>query len=215
MQKIKAVIFDIDGTLADTIPLIIAAYRKAVEPLVKRPLGDEEIIASFGPDEEGSVKALAPHDYKKGTADFLKHYKAMHGMCMQPFKGIVPLLQMLQQKSVHIAIATGKGKQTSDLTLALLNIKSFFEIIENGSPIGSRKPEAIQLILKAFGNVPAESVIYIGDSPNDTKESKEAGIKSVAACWSTKAKKEKLLAAKPDEIFYTIEDFTTWLEKNI
>ena len=132
MQKIQTIIFDMDGTLADTVPLILAAYRKAVEPLVKRPLSDEEIIATFGPDEEGSVKALVPDDYKKGTADFMKYYKDMHGMCTQPFEGIIPLLEMLQKKGVHITIATGKGKETSDFTLNLLKLKPFFEKIENG-----------------------------------------------------------------------------------
>lgn len=214
MQKIQAVIFDIDGTLADTIPLIVAAYRKAVEPLVNRPLSDKEIIDTFGPDEEGSVKALAPANYKKGIADFMRYYKEMHGMCMQPFEGIVPLLQMLQKKGVHIAIATGKGKETSDLTLELLKLKPLFERIENGSPEGSRKVEAIYLILEFFGNVPAERVVYVGDSPNDTKESNETGIKSVAACWASNAEKDKLKKAGPDEIFYTVNDFANWLEKN-
>ncbi len=213
MQKIQAIIFDIDGTLADTVPLIVAAFRKAVEPLVNRPLTDKEIIASFGPDEEGSVKALAPGDYKKGTADFIKYYKDMHGMCMQPFEGIIPLLHKLQKKGVHIAIATGKGKETADLTLELLNLKPFFKRIENGSPEGSRKVEAIHLILEAFGSVPA-NVVYVGDSPNDTKESKEAGIKSIAACWASNAEKDKLKEAVPDEIFYTVSDFADWLKKN-
>lgn len=70
MMKIQAVIFDIDGTLADTIPLIIVAYRKAVEPLVKHSLSDEEIVNTFGPDEEGSVKKMAPHDYKRNAGFF-------------------------------------------------------------------------------------------------------------------------------------------------
>ena len=45
MQKIKAVIFDLDGTLANTLPLCIRAFREAVSPLIQRPLTDEEIIA--------------------------------------------------------------------------------------------------------------------------------------------------------------------------
>lgn len=215
MQKIQGVIFDIDGTLADTVPLIVAAYRKAVEPLIHRKLTDKEIIATFGPDEEGSVKKLAPNDYKKGTADFMRYYKEMHAMCTQPFDGIVPVLQMLQQKGIHIAIATGKGKEASDCTLNLLKLKPYFEKIENGSPEGSRKIEAIHEILNAFGDVPAEAVFYVGDSPNDSKESKEAGIKSVAACWSSNAEKDKLKEAQPDELFYTVDDFKVWLEKNI
>ena len=75
MKKFKAVIFDIDGTLANTIPLIINAYRKAVEPIINKPLSDDEITATFGPDEEGSIKSIAPDNYKKGTADFIHLYK--------------------------------------------------------------------------------------------------------------------------------------------
>lgn len=213
MQKIQALIFDIDGTLADSVPLIIAAFRKAVEPLVNRTLTDEEIIAAFGPDEEGSVKAFAPAAYKKGTADFMKYYKEMHGMCMQPFNGMVELLQMLKNKGVRLAVATGKAQQTSDLTLELLKLKPFFEKIENGSPEGSRKIEAIHEILEFF-SLPAESVFYVGDSPNDTKESKQAGIKSIAASWSSKAEKDKLKDAHPDELFDTVEDFSAWLQSN-
>lgn len=49
MQKIKGVIFDLDGTLANTLPLCIQAFRQSVEPLTLQPLSDEEIIATFGP----------------------------------------------------------------------------------------------------------------------------------------------------------------------
>ncbi len=134
MQKIKAVIFDIDGTLANTVPLCIAAFRHAVEPIVNRPLSDEEIQSHFGPDEEGTIKSLAPDDYKKGTSDFLRFYEAMHDMCSAPFEGMTELLDELQQKGVHLAIATGKGKYTSGLTLHRLGLVSYFEMIENGTP---------------------------------------------------------------------------------
>ncbi len=70
MNLIKAVIFDFDGTLANTIPLCIEAFRKAVEPIVQRPLSDEEIMSTFGPDEEGSIRKLAPQHYEEATADF-------------------------------------------------------------------------------------------------------------------------------------------------
>ncbi len=49
MKKIKAVIFDLDGTLADTLPLCIQAFRQSVEPLIKRSISDDDIIATFGP----------------------------------------------------------------------------------------------------------------------------------------------------------------------
>jgi phosphoglycolate phosphatase/pyrophosphatase PpaX len=88
MKKIKAVIFDLDDTLANTLPLAIQAFRKSIEPLVKRTIADTEIIASFGPSEEGTIMVLAPEHYEEGVAGYLQHYKALHHMCPVPFGGI-------------------------------------------------------------------------------------------------------------------------------
>ncbi|HXS57064.1 MAG TPA: HAD hydrolase-like protein, partial [Hanamia sp.] len=71
MKKIKAVIFDLDGTLANTLPLCIRAFRKSIEPLINRSVSDAEIVATFGPSEEGTIMALAPDHYKKGVTDYL------------------------------------------------------------------------------------------------------------------------------------------------
>jgi beta-phosphoglucomutase-like phosphatase (HAD superfamily) len=59
-MKIEAVIFDLDGTIANTLPLCIAAFRKSIEPLLQASISDEEIIATFGPSEEGTIRKLIP-----------------------------------------------------------------------------------------------------------------------------------------------------------
>jgi len=215
MKKIKAVIFDIDGTLADTIPLIIKAFRQAVEPLVHRPLSDDEIVATFGPSEEGSVRSVAPDNYKKGTAEFTRIYKESHDMCSHPFDGMTKLLTTLKSKGVKIAVATGKGKETADFSLQRFKLAGLFDSIETGSPEGSRKVEAINLILHSWPSIKKEEVIYVGDSPGDIKESHEAGIAAVAAAWAETAKPDKLKEQKPDEIFYTVQDFAGWLYTKI
>lgn len=215
MQKIKAVIFDIDGTLANTIPLIIQAFREAVEPLVHRPLSDDEIVATFGPSEEGSIRSIAPDDYKKGTVDFLRIYKDSHDMCPCPFDGITELLNTLKNKGVKLAIATGKGKETTDFSLQRFKLTGFFDRIETGSPDGSRKVEAIHLILNSWLSITKDEVIYVGDAPGDITESREAGIAAVAAAWAETAKPDKLKELRPDEIFYTVADFAQWLYTRI
>jgi phosphoglycolate phosphatase/pyrophosphatase PpaX len=214
MKKIKAVIFDIDGTLANTIPLIIQAYRQAVEPLVHRSLSDDEIAATFGPSEEGSIRAIAGDDYKKGTADFLRLYNELHDMCPAPFEGITELLETLKSKGVRLAIATGKGQETINISLQRFNLAGYFERIEAGSPEGSRKIEAIQLILDKF-SVKKDEVVYVGDSPGDITESREAGVPVVAAAWAETAKRDKLKELQPDEIFYIVQDFAKWLYTRI
>src|SRR4051812_37315015 len=84
MKNIKGIIFDLDGTLADTLPLCVQAFRQSIEPLTSTPLTDAEIIATFGPSEEGTIMALAPDFYQKGVIDYLHLYETMHHMCPEP-----------------------------------------------------------------------------------------------------------------------------------
>ena len=215
MKKIKAVIFDLDGTLANTLPLCIEAFRKSIEPLVNRSIPDDEIIATFGPSEEGTIMALAPGYYDQGVADYLHFYQNLHHMCPAPFEGINELLDTLKNKGVRIAMVTGKGKHSTDISLKHFGLTHLFEFIETGAPGGARKAEGIEIIARSFGDIKKEEMIYIGDAPSDIIASKKNGIAVVAAAWAGTAEPEKLKALQPDEIFYTVEDFTSWLYTKI
>jgi phosphoglycolate phosphatase-like HAD superfamily hydrolase len=215
MRKIKAVIFDLDGTLANTLPLCIQAFRQSVESLINRSISDEEIVATFGPSEEGTIMALAPDYYDKGVADYLHYYKSLHHLCPVPFEGIKELLILLQNRGVHIAMVTGKGKRSTDISLQHFELTPFFEIIETGSPYGPRKAEGIQLIVDALGGIMKDEVIYVGDAPGDIVASRNIGIPVVAAAWAETAEPERLKPLQPDEIFYTINDFGNWLKERI
>ena len=129
MQKLKAVIFDLDGTLANTLPLCIAAFRKAIEPHINRSVSDAEIIATFGPSEEGTIMALAPDFYEQGVADYLTHYTTLHDMCNAPFEGIIPLLEQLKEKGVRTAMVTGKGRKSALVSLEKFGLLPYFESV--------------------------------------------------------------------------------------
>ncbi len=215
MKKIKAVIFDLDGTLANTLPLCIAAFRKSVEPLINRSVSDDEIIATFGPSEEGTIMALAPNHYDKGVADYLHFYDELHDMCPQPFEDIKNLLSELSNRNVRIAIVTGKGKYSTDISLRKFGLLGFFEVIETGLPGGPRKAEGIQLVLDFFSGIQKDKIIYVGDAPGDIIASRRVGVSVVAAAWAETAEPEKLKALNPDELFYTVTAFTAWLYSRI
>ncbi len=215
MKNIKAVIFDIDGTLADTIPLCIETFRQTVEPLVHHPLSDKEIEAAFGPNEAGTIKALAPgSDYEKAVTDFLRHYESLHTMCPNAFDGIVDLLKTLKSKGIYLAIASGKGKESSEMSLQRFNIASYFSIVKNGSLDGKQKPADIDSIVESFGTVTKEETIYVGDSASDIKDSCKAGVPVVAAAWAPSAKADELKEEHPDELFNSVTDFADWLYAN-
>ena len=215
MSKIKAVIFDLDGTLANTLPLCISAFRKAIEPLANRKISDEEIIATFGPSEEGTVMALAPHAYDQGVSDYLQHYADLHHMCLSPFDGITDLLAELQDKNIRIAMVTGKGKYSAMLSLEKFDLSGYFELIETGIAAGPSKPEGIRRILDQFNHLQKDEVIYVGDAPSDIDACRKVGIAIVAAAWAETAEPEKLIPLSPDELFYSVEDFANWIRTKI
>lgn len=215
MERIKAVIFDLDGTLANTLPLCISAFRQSIEPLIKRTISDNEIIATFGPSEEGTIMALAPDHYDKGVADYLHFYESLHKMCPAPFDGIKDLLTTLKHNNVRIAMVTGKGKYSTDISLSKLGLTHYFEIIETGLPGGPRKAEGIGVILDRFADLKKEEIVYVGDAPSDIIACRKAGIAVVSAAWADTAEPEKLIELKPDELFYNICDFEKWLYTRI
>ena len=215
MRKIKAVIFDLDGTLANTLPLCIQAFRQSVEPLINRSISDAEITATFGPSEEGTIMALVPDHYEKGVSDYLHFYESLHEMCPVPFEGIKEILETLKTKKVHISMVTGKGKYSTNISLKYFELTHFFEIIETGSPNGVRKAQGIQTILKTFENVNLNEVVYVGDAASDIIASREVGVPVIAAAWADTAKPEILKELKPDYLFYTIKDFSNWLYDKI
>lgn len=215
MQKLKAVIFDLDGTLANTLPLCITAFRQSIEPLAGRAVSDAEIIATFGPSEEGTIMALAPDFYDKGVSEYLRVYEESHDMCPAPFDGMRELLALLKEKGIRIAMMTGKGKSSADITLERFGVAHYFEILETGMPQGPRKPEGIQAILDVWSDIAKDEVIYVGDAPSDITACRKVGIPIVAAAWAETAEPELLIPMQPDELFYTVPDFAKWLEGQI
>ena len=215
MQNIKGVIFDLDGTIANTLPMCIAAFRKSIEPLTGKAVSDEEIVATFGPSEEGTIMALAPDYYDEGVAAYLRYYEELHHMCSQPFDGIVGLLETLKDNGVRLAMVTGKGKTSADISMDKFGITSYFEKIETGHPGGPRKVEGIRACMDFFGDLDKSEVVYIGDAPSDIESCRVAGVPIVAAAWAETAEPEKLEALKPDVLFYDVENFSAWLQSRI
>ena len=96
----KAVLFDLDGTIGNTLPLCIAAFRESIEPLAARALTDEEIVATFGPSEEGTIALLLPEKQAEGLKQYLLRYEELHCRWPSPFEGIPEILFDLKAKRI-------------------------------------------------------------------------------------------------------------------
>lgn len=209
----KLVIFDLDGTLGASVSLCIRAFREAIEPLVGRAVSDAEIIATFGPSEEGTIAAFAPDRVDEGMAAYLAAYRRLHPLlCPQMFDGMAELLQFLQIQGIPVALVTGKGADGTAITLAQYGISDVFSVIETGEPQGPVKIAAIGRVLAACQVAPSEA-LYVGDSPSDVVHARAAGVVPIAAAWDPRADVPALQQQQPAALFVTVADFTAYLQQ--
>ena len=214
LPSLKAVVFDLDGTLADTLPLCIEAFRRAVEPATGRSLSDAEIISTFGPSEEGTIRTLAPNRYAESLADYLTHYERLHDQYPTPFDGVRTLLHYLRCRGVRVGLVTGKGPESTRISLRQFTLESMFEVVETGSPYGPRKPEALRHILSEWKLDPRETV-YIGDAPSDVTAAQSVGMPVIAAGWAATTDVDALRDLQPDGVALSVDELFTWLEARL
>ena len=213
-MKLDGVIFDLDGTLGDTLPVCFAAFWRALEGFSSRHYTDGEIAALFGPSEEGMIRRMVPDRWQACLETYLAVYEEESARSAWRFPGIEAGLRLLQRRGVALAIVTGKGARSAAISLRHLGLAGFFDIVETGSPDGSVKPLAIHRVLTKWG-VPPNRVAYVGDVPTDMEAAREAGVIPLAASWAASADADSLGASLPLETFRDVQSFIAWIEKNV
>lgn len=214
---LKAVLFDLDGTLGDTLPLCLAAFRRAIEPLSGKKVTPEEIIATFGPSEEATVKALLPDRYDEGIHAYWRRYAELHGMCPAPFDGIRELLVFLRERGLRLGMVTGKAKRSADISMERFGLSPLFDDFEYGWIHGPRKPEAIRAVLARQGVLSGEAA-YVGDTPSDITAAGEAGVAIYSAAWAGTvdgALREQLRSMRPAGLFDSVAGFHAFLRERL
>ena len=93
----KIIAFDLDGTIADTIPMCIKAFQNSVSPYTDHELSREEILHTFGLNEIGMVKAVVAQNWESAIEDFYCLYESMHNEVTNVFPGILKLIAFEQK----------------------------------------------------------------------------------------------------------------------
>jgi len=201
---IKLVAFDLDGTIGDTIPMCLKAFKMAVEPYIGYRLSDDEIFKTFGLDEEGMIRHFVDNtNLDTALRDFYSIYKENHSLCPQPFEGMADLIKSLKSRSVPLALITGKGKKSCEITLDRFGLNGLFDRIETGSSQNNRKSEAMKNILADYGLKPNE-MVYICDAVSDIFECNKAGIRCLSVAWADSADLDGLAENNNGDVFFSI-----------
>ncbi len=208
---VKMVAFDFDGTIADTIPMCIEAFKKAMLPYTGFELNNNEIVQTFGLNETGMVKAVVKDNWKSALRDFYFYYEKMHDSCRTPFPQIFDLIEYLKGKNILVPLITGKGQKSCDISLKKLELKNCFCEVIVGSETRNNKAESIAKLLEKYA-VKKEEFYYVGDSVTDITACREIGVTCLSAAWSESVDVEMLKETNPHFIFYNIFSLKKFLE---
>ncbi|OGO35199.1 MAG: hypothetical protein A2W35_10845 [Chloroflexi bacterium RBG_16_57_11] len=209
-MKLRGMIFDLDGTLADTMEICLQAFQETLKYYNGKTISLQELFALFGPSEEGILRRLLPDYGPEAYRYFLASYERFHQTCARPFPGVEALLDHLRSLGLSIAIATGKSAETAEISMRILGLASRVERLETGFIDRGDKPELIRRVLENW-EIPPELVAYVGDIPTDLEAAEQAGVLPVGAAW---AKTSSLRQAKLRDrwiVFTRVEDLATWI----
>jgi phosphoglycolate phosphatase-like HAD superfamily hydrolase len=209
-MRLAGAIFDLDGTLADTLPACYAAFRAACARLGGPVYTDAQIRGLFGPSEEGMVQRAMPDRWEAALDVLLEEYRRHLALCPRVFPSIASALDRLRRHRVPLALVTGKGPRTTTMSLTHFGLDDTFDAVETGSPQGVVKAAAIARVVAAWG-VAAREVVYVGDAVADMHAAIEAGVLPVAAAWAPSAIESELAATQPYVLFRDAGEFEAWL----
>lgn len=208
MKKKKVVVFDFDGTLCDSFPLVVGKMTEALTEFRKEPLTEEESKNLYGPTEEGIIYRLFKD---KGIAKecftrYLSLYSRDHEKMLPSFyPGILDLLKELKTKNIHVYLLTGRCKETTSITLSKFDAFDYFKAIYTGGIDGEVKEIRLNELCETHHYKP-EELIYIGDSLRDVPQCRKANVDIFSVCYLNMSNKEQLEEINPNNVCSTVED---------
>ena len=183
----KAVLFDLDGTLADTAPDLAAAVNRlrADQGLEPMPLEQLRPFASAG--ARGLVHAgfgVKPGDdeYDALREAFLEFYRERPCVDTRLFPGIAELLQEFARRAIPWGVVTNKATRFTDRIIATLKLAPACVVCGDTTP--HLKPHPAPMLLAAEQlALPAKDCVYLGDDLRDIQAARAAGMRAVAVDW--------------------------------
>ena len=206
--RFPIVLFDLDGTLIDSAPIILASMQHAVTTVLGREIPVEELGMHIG--GQGIVVQMQAIDMARAD-DLLEAYKTHNdGLheTLEAFEELVALLPGLKVEGRKLGIVTAKRHRTVGLALARFPaLATAFDVVVGFEDTERHKPDAepVLLAMERLGGSRDETV-YIGDSPFDIGAAKAAEVFSVAVGWGGIHPDERLLDEEPDAFVRTPQE---------
>ncbi len=215
-DDIEAVVFDLDGTLTDSVAQILSCMHTTFDAYNLPQPSDKAIMNTIGKELCEGIAMLLPEEIKGRAEEITAGYRRVfldHPEFMQDrvFEGVEELLKLLRKKNIKIGIASGRAVAGIHRTLNATFIGEYCDAICGGSEVPS-KPDPLMMhtICRRLG-VAENNVIGVGDSGLDIMMYKSSGTLSLGvqtSVWSGVA----LSKLEPTMVLPHIKDFCSYVE---
>ena len=208
MNKKKAVVFDFDGTLSNSFPLVAGKITEAIAMFRKEELTEEENNSIYGPTEEGIILKLIKDkgEAKECFLRYLDLYNEYHEELLPDFiPGIRELLEELNKRNIPVFLLTGRSKESTMITLTKFNGFKYFKAIYTGGLYGEVKEELLNE-LASIHHYNKEDLVYIGDSLHDVPQCRRANVDIISVSYANTDSYEKLEEVNKGNVAKTVEE---------
>lgn len=213
-MTVRAVVFDLDGTLLDTMTSVPRAYVETIRDLGGPDLTVAELVATW---HIGPTPAVLSHFLGRtatgGDLECFHDRVAASAESTRPFPGVLELLNALRQDGKALAVYTSATRRVAGTMLTVTGLAGHFPVVVAGDQVGSPKP-APDGLLDTCGllGVPASATAYVGDSGTDLACARAAGALPVHARWSAHvegAPEHRHTAHRPADVIAVIASAVT------
>jgi pyrophosphatase PpaX len=206
--RFPIVLFDLDGTLIDSGPIIVASMQHAVGTVLGREIPPAELQMSIGGQGIVAQMSAIDEDHVDELLEaYREHNDGLHET-LEAFDELLALLPGLKAEGRKLGIVTAKRHRTVGLALDRFPaLADAFDVVVGYEDTSRHKPdpEPVLLAVEKLGGT-TDQAVYIGDSPFDIGAAKAAGVFAVAVGWGGIHPDERLLAEDPDAFVHRPEE---------
>lgn len=216
MSVIRTVLFDLDGTLIDSVRLILDSYHHTLATHGLPPRTDEEwlagigtpLSAQFGPwrDDPATLEALIA-TYREYN---LKHHDRM----VTVYPGVVAVVRALKDEGISTGLVTSKNRSGALRGLTLAQLESVMDVLVCADEVENPKPhpEPVEKAVRLLHADP-RATVYVGDSIHDMRSGRAAGVRTAAVLWGPFGRSH-LEGAQPDYWLERPDDLLTLVRQS-
>ena len=204
---LPALLFDLDGTLIDSIDLILRSARHAFVGFGGRAPSDDEWRAGIGRPLVDAFRDFAPDEaeVQRLIGRYREYQLEHHDRLVRPYDGVVEVVHRLADAGHPMALVTSKSDWLAERALRLVGLDQAIPVVVGCDSCNRHKPhpEPVERALALLRIGPPDA-IFVGDSPHDVEAGRAAGVYTVGVTWGAFTR-EAMERSGADEVIHQIE----------